>query len=502
VKLNFPETFLKHAMQKVRNAIEYRDEHLVRRAAIERILKRRLALNPVGNGEAENVLREIMWARYFPIGSLGEDDINTIQSILNKYLRIKKVMIVGRDSSTQGYLFQFLVDLLTCEIEETLSPDTAAREASFTYFLYQTLRNKVNIEGLSEQQKDAFFLSAIEKSFRKSDEPYLRYHIFVTFYKPLLQYTDAELGELTTKLPYIFKKIDDIISNPYADNLSRFIRKQLPPYLILFDILRKKGTKVKEILADRKKLWQEVDMTCREKYQQSKSKLQILAFKSLIYIFVTKMLFAIILEYPVSLWLYNEVNLVSIAINSLFPPILMFVVVMIFKLPGEENTARIYYRIIEIIDADKSFENTKTFNLTKKKKEKRPVLVFGFTIFYTMTFVITFFLINRMLTLIHFNAVSQAIFIFFVTVITFFSYRIKQVVREYRLIEREGVLAPIGDFFFMPIVSIGKFFSAQLGRLNFFTVLFDFLLEAPFKLIIEVIEEWITFVRARKEEIV
>jgi hypothetical protein len=54
----------------------------------------------------------------------------------------------------------------------------------------------------------------------------------------------------------------------------------------------------------------------------------------------------------------------------------------------------------------------------------------------------------------------------------------------------------------MPIVSIGKFFSAQLGRLNFFTVLFDFLLEAPFKLIIEVIEEWITFVRARKEEIV
>jgi hypothetical protein len=360
----------------------------------------------------------------------------------------------------------------------------------------------VNIEGLSEQQKDAFFLSAIEKSFRKSDEPYLRYHIFVTFYKPLLQYNDAELGELTTKLPYIFKKIDDIISNPYADNLSRFIRKQLPPYLILFDILRKKGTKVKEILADRKKLWQEVDMTCREKYQQSKSKLQILAFKSLIYIFVTKMLFAIILEYPVSLWLYNEVNLVSIAINSLFPPILMFVIVMIFKLPGEENTARIYYRIIEIIDADKSFENTKTFNLTKKKKEKRPVLVFGFTIFYTMTFVITFFLINRMLTLIHFNAVSQAIFIFFVTVITFFSYRIKQVVREYRLIEREGVLAPIGDFFFMPIVSIGKFFSAQLGRLNFFTVLFDFLLEAPFKLIIEVIEEWITFVRARKEEIV
>ncbi len=503
-KLTVSQTvsLLAFVYEKVRNAIEYLEEHLVRRAAIERILKRRLALNPAGNGEAENVLREIMWARYFPIGSLGEDDIAVIQSILNKYLSVKKTMIVGRDASTQRYLYQFLIDLLTCEIEETLSPDTAAREASFTYFLYQTLRNKVQIEGLSESQKDAFFLSAIEKSFRKSDEPYLRYHIFVTFYKPFNQYTIEEIRELTTKLPYIFKKIDDIVHNPYADNLSRFIRKQLPPYLILFDILRKKGDKVKELFSDRQKLWQEVDMTCRDKYQQSKSKLQILAFKSLIYIFVTKMLFAIILEYPVSLWLYNHVNMVSIVINSVFPPILMLIIVLFFKLPGEENTARIYYRIIDIIDADRTFETTKTFNLSKKKKEKRPVLVFGFTIFYTMTFIVTFFLINRFLVLIHFNAISQIIFIFFVTVITFFSYRIKQVVREYRLVDREGVFAPFGDFFFMPVVSLGKFFSMQLGRLNFFIVLFDFFLEAPFKLIIEIVEEWITFVRARKEEIV
>lgn len=503
-KLTVSQTvsFLAIAYEKVRNAIEYRDDHLVRRAAIERILKRRLSLNPNAQGEAENVLREIMWARYFPVGSLGEDDINIIQAIINKYMNIKKTMIVGRDPSAQRYLFQFLIDLLTCEIEETLSPDTAARESSFTYFLYQTLRNKVQIEGLNESQKDAFFLAAIEKSFRKSDEPYLRYHIFVTFYKPLLQYSEDDLAELTTKLPYIFKKIDDILTNPYADNLSRFIRKQLPPYLILFDILRKKGDNVKAMFSDRKKLWQEVDMTCREKYQQSKNKLQVLAFKSLIYIFATKMLFAVILEYPVSLYLYNHVNMVSIIINSVFPPILMLIIVMFFKLPGEDNTARIYYRIIDIIDSDKTFENTKTFNLSKKKKAKRPVLVFGFTIFYTMTFVITFFLINRMLTLIQFNAISQAIFIFFVTVITFFSYRIKQVVREYRLVEREGVLAPFGDFFFMPVVSIGKFFSTQLGRLNFFTVLFDFIIEAPFKLMIEVVEEWITFVRQRKEEIV
>src|SRR3990167_1119085 len=56
--------------EKVRNAVEFREEHLVRRAAIERILSRRLALNPSGQNEAENLIRELMWARYIPPDSI------------------------------------------------------------------------------------------------------------------------------------------------------------------------------------------------------------------------------------------------------------------------------------------------------------------------------------------------------------------------------------------------------------------------------------------------
>ena len=140
-------------------------------------------------------------------------------------------------------------------------------------------------------------------------------------------------------------------------------------------------------------------------------------------------------------------------------------------------------------------------NLSKKMKVKKPILVFGFTVFYTMTFFITIFLIHEGLNMIKFNLVSQTLFIFFVSVITFFSYRIKQVVNEYRLLVKESILTPIIDFFFMPILSLGKFFSTQIGRLNFFIVIFDFIIEAPFKLIIEVVEEWISYVRQRKEEI-
>ena len=213
------------------------------------------------------------------------------------------------------------------------------------------------------------------------------------------------------------------------------------------------------------------------------------------------MVFALLLEFPLSKWIYGAVNYESIAINTLFPPILMLLIISFFKVPGEDNTRNIYNRLVDIIDADKSFETTVAY-MPKKGREKKPILIFGFTIFYSLTFLVTFTLIFEGLKLLNFNLVSIGIFVFFISLVTFFSYRVKQIVNEYRLSEKSGLLSPVIDFFFMPILSIGKFLSGGLAKLNFFIFIFDFLIEAPFKLIFEVVEEWISFVRKRKEEII
>lgn len=494
-------SFLALVYERVRNAIEDREEHLLRRAAIERILKRRLAMNPQGEGEGENLLRELMWARYYPNGFLGQNDISKVQKIIDIYLSIKKSLVTGRGNEAKVYLSEFILDLLTCEIEETLSPAEAMRDADFNYYIYQVLKEKVKIEGMTAEQRDAFLLISLEKSYRKSDLPYQRYHLFTIFYKPLGQHTPEELLQLTTHLPEVFHKIDNLIKNKVVEKLIKFTRKQLPPFLILFDIIKRKKKEIETILTDKAKLWTEVDMTCRTKYQQTKSKLSTLAFKSLVYIFVTKMLFAIILEVPLSKLIYNEVNYTAIIVNSLFPPILMLIIILWIRIPGEDNTKRIYNRLMEIINADPTFEQSVAL-ITKQPRKKRPILTMGFTIFYTLTFVITFLAIYEMLTYIHFNLLSMSLFVFFISVVSFFAYRIKQVVNEYRLVEKDSILRPIIDFFFMPILSLGKLFSEGVSKINVFIVLFDFIIEAPFKLIIEVIEEWMTFVRQRKEEII
>ncbi len=502
-KLTVSQTasFLALVYEKVRNAIEYREDHLIRRAAIERILKRRLSMNAAGKNEAENILRELMWARYFSNGSLGEHDIQNIQKMLFKYIELKNRLLTGRDSKNKEFIFNFLTDLFTAEIEEFLTPAESHIESDFTYFIFQTLKDKVKIEDVEEKQKDTFLFIAIEKAYRKSDLPFQRYHLFRLFYKPISQYTMPQDDEMITKLPAIFKKIDELIDNPTVEKLVRFTRRQLPPYLILFNIIKSNKNNITSILTNKSLLWTKVEQTAREKYAQLKKRLNTLAFKSLIYIFVTKMVFALILEVPLSQLIYNHISYLALAVNSLFPPLLMLVIILTVTIPGEDNTRRLYFRILELIDADPSYEKTVAF-ITQKAKPKRPILVAGFTFLYLSTFIITLYLIHYVLSLIGFNILSKGLFIFFISVVAFFAYRIKQLSNMYRVTEKGNVLGPVVDFFFMPILSLGKVFSEGVSKINFFILIFDFIIEAPFKLIVEVIEEWISFVRQKKEDIV
>lgn len=494
-------TFFALAYERLRNAVEYRDAHLIRRAAIERILRRRMSMNPKGTNEGENIIRELLWARYFPNESLGAPHAVQVQHIIDIYKNILDQLLVGQQTSERIFIRNFLVHMMSSEIEEILQPVEAKQHALFTFFMFQVLKKKIKIEKTSDEEKNASFFVAIEKGFNQSDMAYLRYHLFTLSEKPLSQQSPQELEKLIPKLSTLFHKIDSIINNPNTDRLRRFVNFHKPPFLILAELIKRRGEEAKMILTNPELLWNDVEQICREKYGATQSRLRTLALKAIVYIFITKMLLALILEYPVSLLIYGEVDYISLAINTIIPPLLMFLIASFTKIPDAKNTKRIYQRIIEILDSNNEFETTLSL-ITKQNKVQNPSRIFAFTIFYSITFFITFGLINAVLSIFGFNAISKLLFMFFVSVVTFFAYRIRQTAKLYQLPEGEAVFRPFTDFFFMPILSVGKFLSRSLSHLNFITFVFDFIIEAPFKMIIEVIEEWISFVRQKRDEIV
>ena len=89
------------------------------------------------------------------------------------------------------------------------------------------------------------------------------------------------------------------------------------------------------------------------------------------------------------------------------------------------------------------------------------------------------------------------------TLVSFFSLRIRKVAREMYIVEgKENIFSFIMDFFYVPIIEVGKWLNEKFSRLNFFVFILDFIIEAPFKVFVEIAEEWTKYVKERKEEIV
>src|SRR3989338_6827004 len=75
--------------ERARNAVEFRADHLIRRAAIERILKRRIMLNGGGTNIAEQLILELLWAKYIDSSLVDNEKTAVIQSIIDRYLTLK-----------------------------------------------------------------------------------------------------------------------------------------------------------------------------------------------------------------------------------------------------------------------------------------------------------------------------------------------------------------------------------------------------------------------------
>jgi len=492
-------SFIAFLYERMRNAVEYREEHLIRRTAIERILRRRLMLNESGRGIAESITRELLWARYLENGSVSEDKIGEIQVSIDKYLHLKNEVVTGRPHEEQKKMVTFILEILASEIEEKLVPNP--RREAFTNFVYQIMRERVSFEDMAEEEKDRQIYIGVERAFARSDEPLIKFHLFKLYFPDFNQGTWELVPQIAPHFKEAYEQLDKDVAYPLGDTVRRLIKKEIPPFLILRDLFDELPEKIEEILTSAQISRNKIDQVCRRRYQEIGTKLRRAGVRAIIYIFLTKMIFALLLEYPFDKFLAQQVTLVPLVVNSLFPPFLMVLVVLAISVPGEDNTKRIIQRIKEIITLPPSAFTPKA-PVIKKIKPRRPILTLGFTAIYLLGFLFSFGTVIFLLTKFKFNVISQLIFLFFLTVVSFFGYRIRQTSREYLLVEKEGVLAPLVDFFLIPIISVGKWLSAEIAKLNLLLAFFDILIEAPFKGIFEVVEEWINFVRVKKEEII
>ncbi len=481
--------------EKFRTAMDYRADEVLLRSAIERILKRRLLLNGSGAKVAAPLIRELIWARYFPDSSIPESIVAKVAGEIDLYLELEKE-INQIHRINKGLINEWILQLLSAEIENTLKPNDPKDLVS--NFMYRIFVSRVIITDDSEETRDIQVFIAVRRAYASDDLAFLRFHLFKQYFGKL---SDENLEKIAQKFPAALKKIEDQFNHPLKDRIYNYINDQTVPFLILDDVFSKHRGEVAALAVDEDRLNLEILNACSQRYKAIRGKVSRAIIRSVIFIFFTKALVALFVEGTFEKILYGQVIWSSIALNTLFPVVLMVIVGLLIKTPSRENSFRILHKINTIL-FDETPNLEKPLLLKRKPGKTDPLLWALFIVLWLTTFALSFGAIVFILSGFRVNPLSQIIFIFFLAIVSFVSFRINRTAHMYILRERKDNLTSVlFDFFFMPFIQVGRRLTMAISQINIVLFIFDFIIETPFKGIFAFFEQWLLFLRTQREKL-
>jgi hypothetical protein len=401
--------------EKIRGVIDWREEHLLRRGAIERILKRKLFLRAGQNIDAQPFILELIRAGHFPNDKIEENKITVIQKILDKYVYI----IENSKSSikkTKGRLQDWLSSVAACEVEEILDPPR--EERLMIEYMTEIMEERIKLSnGLSEEEKNTQVYIAVHKALFKLDPAIITYHLLKREFPqwPFLMKNDPvngkNLSEITKNIYSIRDDINKKLNYHLAEKFYRVCEKYDTPFLILGDILKQDPTIAREKFSNPESLETEIKKFYQIRSKQQKSKVSRAAILSTISIFLTKMVIALLIEFPIDDKILHQFSWQSLGLNIVIPPLLMFLLVLSIKQPRKSNLDKVVMETMKIV-----YEGEKKDTYPIQLPHKKNLIMNGIMF---LLYLATFYGVSKFiwwsLEMLHFSWTSKIIFIIFVS---------------------------------------------------------------------------------------
>lgn len=501
IKVSYAARSISFLYEKIRNIVDYKDEYLFRKYAIERILNRVVFIEGRRENLGEFLLAELVRGRYFPNDSIGVDKIGVVDSIIYKYLAILDNANLGKHSEKSvRQAIDWVVSIAAFEIDKNLS--SYEKEEALAEFMYDTVKKDIVISDgfLPERDVIVQVYLAIIRSIFKADRAILSYYLLKMYWPDMFNEAapSASAVEFGKNIFSIKNTVDREIDHSAGEKFFRFIKKRAVVYLIVFDIVTKKTAEIhQKMISDKLAFLEEVRQATASRYKKAREVLSRSFTRSVLYIFITKIALAFIVEVPYEQFMFGAVNKQTLAINVIFHPVLLYVVGSSIKTPKKKNTAQIIREAEYIIYMKKTPEAPPypaKFSFSKSAGK-----IFWFL--YFIMFAVTFGAIVYILDYMNFNIVSGALFILFLSVVSFFAFKISYPVRELAVVDkRDSLIDVLSDFFYLPVVHFGRWLSERFSQVNVFVFILDFIIEVPFKSFMKIFDDWVKFLREKREE--
>lgn len=478
--------------ERLRNAMEFREDEVILRATIERILKRRLLLGGNGKSTAEPLVKELLWARYLPDNEIVESKVHEVEESIDLHLALR-LSVLSEHRMPDSLINEWIYDLMSSDIQYILNPKR--EKEVIANFMFQVLKDDVIITDDSEETKDAQVFMAIRKAYARDDLAFLRYHLFTQYFGELSPKT---LEPTIKKFAQGYKEIMKQLNYPGKERIYTYVKKRTAAFFIFEDVLLAHKDNLSELIENPEELQKTVLEACDKRYKGIAKRVRTAIIRSVIFILLTKLAFAFVVEGTYERIVYGKILWGSIIINTTIPPLLMVIVGLFIRTPGIENSRLVLKYIKQLLyQENPQLGDRLTMTI---KKEKDSVSHFIFNLLWLISFVLSFGAMILILTRLGFNLISQFIFVFFLTIVSFLAYRISLLANVYRVGEKQGLGTLLVDFFFMPVIRVGRKLTQSISQVNIFLYFFDFFIEAPFKLLFAFFDQWFYFLHRKTEE--
>lgn len=492
IKVSAAVSTLASVYEKFRQAMEYNEPHLLRRAATERILARRLRADSDAGLVAKGLVNELIRGRYLKNDFYPESLFDEVERILGKY----RLILQARSISPADGDFSYLVRLASAEVEEFLAPP--GRDDALADLMLVNIKETVVLSdpNLDENRRLIQLRIAIYKNLFKFDKAMLEFNIFELFYPYWKIHGEKHASEVAANLPQVRVVVDKTLKYSLSGSLSAMVRRYTLPFTLLRDALDKEGT---DVLADKISLARSISKAYVRRIARERERLATTTTRALIYIFLTKAVLSFAFELPAEKLIYGVVNKLPFVINFLFPPFLLFLLTLSLPLPGKGNEERVVAAAREaVLGNGKAFSEQNRLEV-KKRGSGMALLLFSI---YLLTFVLMIGGVSYGLTRIGFSPFAVALFLFYISIVTYFGFKVRDSSKELIMIGGKETVASVAfDFFALPFLRLGSLVSVGLARFNVLVLFMSLLIEAPIQMLFEFLEEWIHFAREKKEEI-
>ncbi len=432
--------------EKVRNVIEYRDAHLLRKHAIERTLRRHLFLKEFKEDFAEPLIKELIRAGHLANDTVLETKIADVQEIIDNLLSLLRLEEDGSDKGKSATA-DWLVTMSTSRIEEELFP--APEIALLSEMMYGIMKDNLTLKNIP-LDKDAANIQlylAVQRALWRPDVNQLKYLLLRIMYPDWGTFSEKELPEIAEGLEQTRITIENILKNPYAGSFFRLCNHEKIIFQLIGDLV---FGGVSLDYGDH--LSSDLKFRYDKRYFKAKGQMRRLAFLSVASFLISKLLIAFAVEIPLDRYLYHGVSPLSLLVNVAFPPLLMLLIVSSTTLPSRSNFALVEAAVDQVL-----FEEKGRQYVAAAPRKKGPISNFFVYLAYTAVLLIIIYYVTKVLLWLHFSPASIVIFLLFTSMVTATGVKVKNRAREMSL-EREktSIGGFVVDLITVPFMTIGR----------------------------------------------